>query len=108
MRRISASASRPVCSTTSSASRSFSCSASSSRRTADGLHGHHADAVADDVVQLARDPRPFLLDGEPRLLLALELRLLGEPLRLVGLARAVPPSAKPMIQATENVISDQM
>ena len=45
------------------------------------LDGHHADAVPDDVVQLARDPGAFLGDGEPRLLLALQLGLLGEPPR---------------------------
>ena len=29
------------------------------------LDGHDADAVADDVVQLARDPRALVGDGEP-------------------------------------------
>ena len=31
-----------------------------------GLHGHHRDVVRDDVVQLARDPRPLLLGPPPR------------------------------------------
>jgi hypothetical protein len=38
------------------------------------LHGHHADAVPDDVVELARDPRPLIGNGEHGLLLALLLR----------------------------------
>ena len=37
------------------------------------LHGHHADAVPDDVVQLASDPRALLGDREPRPLDALSL-----------------------------------
>ena len=52
-----------------------------------GLHRHHADAVADDVVQLAGDPRALLGDGEACLLLALQLGLLGKPARHVGLAK---------------------
>ena len=35
-----------------------------------GLHGDHADAVGDDVVQLARDPRALLGDRDPLRVLA--------------------------------------
>jgi hypothetical protein len=49
------------------------------------LHGHHADAVPDDVVQLARDPRPLVRDGESCPLLPLALGPLGPLLRLVNL-----------------------
>ena len=87
MRRISASASRPVCSTTCSASRSLLLVGLEQPAHRRGLHRHHADAVADDVVQLAGDPGALLGDGEARLLLALELGLLGEPLRHVGLPK---------------------
>ena len=45
------------------------------------LHRHHADTVADDVVELARDPRALLGDGRARLLLALAL----------GRAQRAPP-----------------
>ena len=63
-RRISASAVRPVAST----SRSASASSPSGRPVAHGagLEHHHADRVGDDVVQLARDPRALLGGGEPR------------------------------------------
>ena len=53
------------------------------------LDGHHADAVADDVVELARDPRTLLGDGCARLLLACALESLGSLLRLVGLPQLV-------------------
>ena len=52
-----------------------------------GLHRHHADAVADDVVQLAGDPGALLGDGEACLLLTLQLGLVGKPARHVGLAK---------------------
>ena len=84
MRRISASASRPVCSTTSSASQHLLLVGVEQPPDGRGLDGHHADAVPDDVVELARDPGALLGDGEPRLLLALELGLLGEPPGHVG------------------------
>ena len=41
------------------------------------LHGHHAHRVADDVVQLARDPRALLRDRGACLDLSLALELLG-------------------------------
>ena len=62
-RRISASASRPVCSTFRIDSRARSGSACSSRRAPAGLHDHHADAVGDDVLQLAADRQALLRDG---------------------------------------------
>src|SRR2546423_2924772 len=48
-----------------------------------GLHGHHADAVADDVVQLACDARPFFGHGQPRPFLSLPLGACRPLLRLV-------------------------
>ena len=54
------------------------------------LHGHHADAVADDVVELARDPRTLLGHRCARLLLACPLESLGTLLRLVGFPQLVP------------------
>jgi hypothetical protein len=41
------------------------------------LDGHHAHRVADDVVELARDPRALLRDRRERTLLPLELEPLG-------------------------------
>ena len=38
-----------------------------------GLHGHDADAVADDVMELSRDPRALLADCGPCSFLALTL-----------------------------------
>ena len=55
-------------------------SASSRPRPGLGLHDHHAEAVGDHVVQLARDPGALLGHGRPRLGLA---RLLG-PLGALG------------------------
>src|SRR5581483_9609080 len=52
------------------------------------LDRHHADAVADHVVELAGDPGALLRDGAPRLLLPLRLRLLGQASRSIGLAQA--------------------
>src|SRR6266545_6618113 len=49
------------------------------------LHGHHADAVPDDVVQLARDPRALVRDREMSTLLPLALGPGGALFRLVGL-----------------------
>src|SRR5262249_6899003 len=55
-----------------------------------GLDGHDADAVADDVVELPRDPRPLLGDRQPRLLLALSLEALGPFLGQVALEELLP------------------
>ena len=52
-----------------------------------GLHAHHAHVVGDDVVQLSRDPDPFVLDGAacPQFTLDLEL---SSPVEQLGLAFA--------------------
>ena len=55
---------RPVRSIVSSASRARSGSRSSTRRAPWACTTIDADAVRDDVVQLARDPRPLLADGD--------------------------------------------
>ncbi len=62
-----------------------------------GLHGHHADAVADHVVQLARDACPLLSDGGPRPLLTLPLEPLGALLDLpvLGQLRAESVPGEP-------------
>src|SRR5207247_1542414 len=49
------------------------------------LHGHHADAVSDDVMQLAGDTRALVRDGRVRTLLPLAFGLSGTLLRLRGL-----------------------
>ena len=49
------------------------------------LEHHHAHGVGDDVVELARDPRPLLRDGDPGGRLALPLRLRRTCLGRVGL-----------------------
>src|SRR5438128_2144945 len=50
-----------------------------------GLHGHDADAVADDVVELARDPRALLANRQARPLLPFPLGACRPLLRLVDL-----------------------
>src|ERR671937_64382 len=62
-----------------------------------GLDGHHADAVADHVVELACDARPFLEHRQPRLFLSLTLGACRPLLRLVDLAElaANPESNRP-------------
>ena len=57
-------------------------------RTAPDLQHHHAHRVGDDVVQLARDPRALLGDGDPRRRLALALGLRGARLGRLGLLGA--------------------
>ncbi len=53
------------------------------------LDHHHAQAVGDGVVQLARDPRALVGDRQPRVLLALRLELrVAQPQLLDGLAPA--------------------
>src|SRR5437588_1521155 len=47
-----------------------------------GLHGHDADAVADHVVELARDPRALLGDRHARVLLACAFEPIGSLRRL--------------------------
>ena len=74
-RRISAIAARPVCSIVVSTSRVCGRSSPSARRSAPACTTMIAEAVGDDVVQLAGDPRALLGDGEPRRLLALVLEL---------------------------------
>ena len=49
------------------------------------LEHHHADGVGDDVVQLARDPRALLGDGDAGRRLALALGLGRALLRRLGL-----------------------
>src|SRR5919201_7100442 len=58
------------------------------------LHGHHADAVADDVVQLAGDPRALVRHCQPRPFLPLALgpcRPLPRDVRLAELAAEREP-----------------
>jgi hypothetical protein len=55
---------------------------------AGGLDGHDADAMPHDIVQLARDPCPFLGDGRARLGLSIELEPCGTLAKLGRLARA--------------------
>ena len=50
------------------------------------LHRHHADAVPDHVVELARDPGPLVGDGTSRPFLTLPFGEGGPLLRLVDLA----------------------
>ena len=52
-----------------------------------GLDDHDADAVGDDVVQLARDPCPLLRHRAPGLLFALPLELIRPLLQLDHLDR---------------------
>ena len=49
------------------------------------LEHHHADGVGDDVVELARDPRALLGDGDARRRLALPLGLGRARLGRLGL-----------------------
>ena len=49
------------------------------------LEHHHADGVGDDVVQLARDPRPLLGDGDAGGRVPLPLGLGRAPLGRLGL-----------------------
>ena len=53
------------------------------------LEHHHADGVGDDVVELARDPRALLGDGDARRRLALPLGLRRACLRGLGLLGAL-------------------
>ena len=53
------------------------------------LEHHHAHGVGDDVVELARDPRALLRDGDPRRGLALPLRLRRARLGGLGLLGAL-------------------
>ena len=55
-----------------------------------GLHAHHADAVRDDVVELACDPRALLDDGGTGPLLPIALEPHGAVAQLVALE---PPPA---------------
>jgi hypothetical protein len=67
-----------------------------------GLHDHHAHAVGDDVVHLARDAAALL--GHRRLRLAL-VRLLGEDGRLVQLGGE--PRARPQRPPGEERADDE-
>ena len=62
------------------------------------LDGHHADAVADDVVELARDPAALVGDGELCPLGALSLGPLEAFLRLSASWR-LRPRPNPIDQA---------
>ena len=82
-----ASASRPVASIELSASRAWSGSLVEDASAAPRLHDHQRHAVGDDVVQLARDPRPLLARGGAGALVALALeRLAAQPPRAGGAA----------------------
>ena len=62
-----------------------------------GLDRDHAHAVGDDVVQLARDPRPLLGDRGVRAPLALALEVpgqLAQPLGLLVLAAHDAPDER--------------
>ena len=84
-RRISASAVRPACSTP--AERPGLVLELVGKLVAHGadLEHHDAHGVGDDVVELPRDPRPLLGDGDPRRGLALPLGLRRARLGGVGL-----------------------
>ena len=76
--------------------RAAACSARSGSRREDapraaGLHDHHADAVRDDVVHLARDPAALVGDRLLRLALA---PLGGERGRLVQLGGVLQPRVR--------------
>ena len=58
-------------------------------RTAPDLEHHHADCVGDDVVELARDPRALLCDGDTCRRLALALGLGRAHFGRLGLHRAL-------------------
>jgi hypothetical protein len=85
-RRISASAARPVRSTPRRASASAERLGKLVADHAD-LQDHHADGVGDDVVQLARDPRALLGDGDAGRTLPFPLGLRGAGLGGLGLHR---------------------
>ena len=55
-----------------------------------GLDGHDADTVTDHVVQLARDPRTLVRDGEPRPLHPLPLGAGEALLRFLRLVELAP------------------
>ena len=106
MRRISASASRPVCSTTSSASRSFSWSGSSRRRTAEAwtvitltlwpttsCSSRAMRARSSATASRACSSRSSSACSASRL--------------VASVSRSRPPRAKPMIQAIEKVMNVQ-
>ena len=99
-RRISASASRPVCSIWAAAATARAGSLVEDPARAAGLHDHHADAVGDDVVHLARDPAALLGGGAQRLLrvgVLLALRGLVELLGELGAgAHARGPTSQEM------------
>ena len=80
---------RPVCSTPLSAS--LSSASVVGKLVPDGadLEHHHADRVGDDVVELARDPRALLGDGDARRRLALPLGLRRTLLGRLGLLGAL-------------------
>ena len=56
-----------------------------------GLRDHHPDAVRDDVVQLARDPRPLLAHGDALALALLALQQRPGAARARGLLRPSEP-----------------
>ena len=64
---------RPAPSTRPSASLSSSSASGQLVAHRADLEDHHADRVRDDVVELARDARSLLGDGNPRRRLALPL-----------------------------------
>ena len=105
-RRISASAARPACSTPRSASRSSAQRVGEPVPDGADLQHHHADGVGDDVVQLARDPRALLGDGDARRRLALALGLAGALLGRLGLLGALA-HAKPASQQIANSDGDE-
>ena len=70
------------------------------------LEHDHADRMRDDVVQLARDPRPLLRDRDARRRLALPLRLARAGLGRLGLLGR-SRRAKPASQATANRSGDE-
>ena len=74
-RRISAIAARPVSSIVASTSVGLRALGADRAPLGARLHDHDRDVVRDDVVQLARDPRALLGDGELGVLLALVLEL---------------------------------
>ena len=95
---------RPVCSTPLSAS--LSSRERLGQLVPDGadLQHHHADGVGDDVVELARDPRALLGDGDAGRRLALPLglgsRAAPPPRPAAARSRSAKPASQPIANST--------
>ena len=101
-RRISVRAARPACSTP--LQRVAVLGAGVGELVPDGadLQHHHADGVRDDVVQLPRDPRALIGDGDARRRVALAARPRCARTSAASACSARSRTAKPASQQIPN------